>query len=344
MLEIARCMVYQTKIASVDPSLRDNLKRKNKTKFERIHVRIGIHSGSVYSGVIGVKKPQYCLFGDTVNTASRMKSTGMCDRIHISQVTYSFLKNDYKYKWEPRLIQVKGIGLMKTYLLQPVYEKSHYYRSPHQWVSSLSMFEINTSSSFTKEINKSYQYEDLRSKDILLNKSELSKNSMILKPTIETKTFQKTPLWITSRSSTLSSSSSFLPFNLYTKPLIFQFFITSCHWCLKNFFFPIPSFLHIPSFTISQCRNYSNGQKTKHSYRKKLAPINSIVCPESKYYMFTRLLCFRNAFVEEKFCSQFYRNELNMGSIEQALVLFLVRTFKFFYYDYQLSIIFFICF
>ncbi|XP_053993573.1 guanylate cyclase alpha-like isoform X2 [Hylaeus volcanicus] len=321
MLEIARCMVYQTKTVSVDASSYDNLKRNNKTKFERIHVRIGIHSGSVYSGVVGVKKPQYCLFGDTVNTASRMKSTGMCDRIHISQITYSFLKKDYKYKWEPRLIQVKGIGLMKTYLLQPAYEKSHYHRSSHQWVSSLSMFEINTSSSFSKDIKKIYQCEEMYSKDTFLNKSKLSKNSMILKPTSDLKTFQKTPLWIVSRSSTLSSS---LSFNLYTKPFIFQCCIQCCHWCLRNFFFPIPTFLHIPSFTISQCKNNSNEVKTKHYYRKKLAPINSIVCPESKYYMFSRLLCFRNAFVEEKFCSQFYKNELNMSSIEQSLILFLI--------------------
>ncbi|BAM40652.1 guanylyl cyclase [Theileria orientalis strain Shintoku] len=85
---------------------------------ESIGVKIGINTGYVISGLVGAKKPQYALFGDTVNTASRMKMTGEVGKIHISESTYELLKDDRTLEFTSRQTQVKGKGLMNTYLLE----------------------------------------------------------------------------------------------------------------------------------------------------------------------------------------------------------------------------------
>jgi class 3 adenylate cyclase len=79
-------------------------------------IRIGINTGAVVAGVIGIKKFIYDLWGDAVNVASRMESHGLSDHIQVSQSTYTILENKYKFTDRGK-IMIKGKGEMQTYFL-----------------------------------------------------------------------------------------------------------------------------------------------------------------------------------------------------------------------------------
>lgn len=84
----------------------------------RLQMRIGMHCGPLVAGVIGQSKFQYDVWGDTVNTASRMESHGLPGQIHVSQSVYERLKGNYRFK--PRgEVEIKGKGRMRTWFLEP---------------------------------------------------------------------------------------------------------------------------------------------------------------------------------------------------------------------------------
>ena len=86
---------------------------------EALALRIGLHSGPVVAGVIGTKKFSYDMWGDTVNTASRMESHGVPGAVHCSAATAALLQRDFALTARGA-IQVQGKGQMCTFLLMPI--------------------------------------------------------------------------------------------------------------------------------------------------------------------------------------------------------------------------------
>ncbi len=83
---------------------------------QAIALRIGINTGAVIAGVIGRKKFSYDLWGDTVNVASRMESSGMPGKIQVTETTYQLLKDQYQFV-DRGLVPIKGKGELMTYWL-----------------------------------------------------------------------------------------------------------------------------------------------------------------------------------------------------------------------------------
>ena len=79
-------------------------------------IRIGVHSGSVVAGIVGVKKFAYDIWGDTVNTAARMEQNSEADKINISETTYQLVKQDFSCSYRGE-IEAKNKGMLRMYFV-----------------------------------------------------------------------------------------------------------------------------------------------------------------------------------------------------------------------------------
>ncbi len=104
-------------VADLALEMRNSLANFHTEKIQSVCMRTGIHTGPAVAGVIGTKKFIYDVWGDTVNTASRMESHGVGGEIQVSEATYKVLKDKYILK-KRGMIEIKGKGKLMTYWLQ----------------------------------------------------------------------------------------------------------------------------------------------------------------------------------------------------------------------------------
>ncbi|XP_025829382.1 adenylate cyclase type 6 [Agrilus planipennis] len=109
---------HVTAMADYALRIREQLNVVNEHSFNNFRIRIGINIGPVVAGVIGARKPQYDIWGNAVNVASRMDSTGILDKIQVTKEVYQILKTKGYPLTCRGTIDVKGKGNMETYLLE----------------------------------------------------------------------------------------------------------------------------------------------------------------------------------------------------------------------------------
>ncbi len=103
-------------IAEMALDMLDAIVAFNQRHDTDLKMRMGINSGPVVAGVIGTSKFIYDIWGDAVNTAARMESEGIEGCIQVTEATYRYLRNDYRFK-DRGMIKIKGKGKMHTYIL-----------------------------------------------------------------------------------------------------------------------------------------------------------------------------------------------------------------------------------
>jgi class 3 adenylate cyclase len=107
---------HATAVAKMSLDMLRVLRELEGPAFASLSLRIGIHSGPVVAGVIGKRKFAFDLWGDTVNTASRMESHGLPDRVHVSEATFKLLEGQFAFEARGPM-PIKGKGVLSTWFL-----------------------------------------------------------------------------------------------------------------------------------------------------------------------------------------------------------------------------------
>lgn len=107
---------HAQRVAEMALNMLESIAEFNRRHQADLSIRIGINSGSVVAGVIGIKKFIYDVWGDAVNTAARMESQGLDGHIQVTEASYAYLKDGYEFG-DRGMIEVKGKGEMHTYIL-----------------------------------------------------------------------------------------------------------------------------------------------------------------------------------------------------------------------------------
>ena len=106
----------------------NDTKNNSNHKLAKFDIRVGINTGPVVSGIVGTKKFAYDIWGDTVNVASRMESSGETGKVNISESTYQLLKNYHEFEFTSRgEITAKGKGKVNMYFVKICAQKQSIY-------------------------------------------------------------------------------------------------------------------------------------------------------------------------------------------------------------------------
>jgi class 3 adenylate cyclase len=101
----------------IEAFMSDHNRKRSQAGRENIQIRIGIHTGSVVAGIVGTKKFAYDIWGDTVNTASRMESSGEPGKVNISGSTYELVRDEFICTYRGK-IEAKNKGAIDMYFVE----------------------------------------------------------------------------------------------------------------------------------------------------------------------------------------------------------------------------------